>query len=88
MFLFNKEEVYVGFSIEEFSKVRQSLAMGNIKYKYNVVSQSGQWGGLGSSRGHYGSFGVNMKYDKQYYVYVMKKDYEQASYLVNKALHG
>lgn len=87
MFLFNKEEVYIGYSMEELSKVRGVLENEGIKYNYKVINHSGQWTGRGTSRGNLGSFGMNMDYEKQYVVSVKKSDYERAKYLVNKVLH-
>lgn len=54
--------------------------MEKIKYMYKVVSHSSH------SRGKFGSFGTNMNYEKQYYVYVKRNDYERAKYLVDKTL--
>jgi hypothetical protein len=73
--------VYIGYSLEELSKVRECLILAQIKYDYKVSSHSSH------SRGRYGSFGSNVNYEKQYYVYVKNKDYEQAKYLVDKVLH-
>ncbi|NLM22238.1 MAG: hypothetical protein GX207_10940 [Peptococcaceae bacterium] len=87
MFLFNRESVYIGYSIEEMSKVRGALEKEGIKYSYKVVNHSGQWSGRGTRRGRFGSFGMNMNYEKQYSVYVHRKDVEKAKYLVNTALH-
>ena len=84
---FFKQEVYMGYSLEDLAKVRQALANADIKYSYNVHDHSGQWSGRGTIRGRCGSMGLNMKYAKQYSVSVKRKDYEEASYLVNKALH-
>jgi hypothetical protein len=80
IFFFNWKEVYIGFSLEELSKVRECLAMDHLKYDYRVVSHSSR------SRGRFGSLGIDMNYDKQYYVYVKRKDYERAKYLVDMAL--
>lgn len=87
MFPFNKESVYIGYSLEELAKVRYVLNREGIKHSYRVVNRSGQWLGPGSRRGRFGSFGMNMKYEKQYTVYVHKKDVEKAKYLVNSVLH-
>lgn len=76
------EEVYIGYSLMELAKVRECLALNHIKYDYKVVSSSG------NSRGRSGSFGLNSNYEKQYYVYVKRKDSERAKYLVDRALHG
>ena len=81
MFLFNSKEVYIGYSLVELSKVRECLALAHIKYDYKAISHSSH------SRGRYGSFGLNVNYEKQYYVYVKNKDYEHAKYLVDKALN-
>ena len=88
MFLFSKEDVYIGYSIEELSKVREILEKDSIKYTYKVVNRSGQLSRRGTRRGSFGSYGLNMDYTKQYAVYVHRKDFEKAKYLVNKALHG
>ncbi len=79
---FISSEVYLGYSLEELSKVRECLALNGIKYDYKVVSHSSH------SRGRYGSFGININYDKQYCVYVRKRDFERAKYFVDKALHS
>lgn len=87
MFPFSKEDVYTGYSIEELSKVRDILGKEGIKYSYKVVNRSGQWSRRGSRRGTYGSFGINMDYEKQYAVYVHRRDFEKAKHHVNSALH-
>lgn len=81
MSFFDKEEVYIGYSLRDLSAVRDSLSQAGIRYAYKVVSRGG-WG-----RGRFGSVGVNMDYEKQYIVSVKRAYYEQAMYLVNKALH-
>ena len=85
---FFKEDVYIGYSIGDLAKVRQTLANEGIKYSYKVLDQSGQWMGRGTVRGNSGSMGMNMDYSKQYTLSVKRKDFEQASYLVNRALHS
>ena len=87
MFLFIKEDVYIGYSIEELSKVREILEKESIKYTYKVINHSGQWLGGRTTRGSFGSFGMNMDYENQYVVSVKKSDCEKAKYLVNSVLH-
>jgi len=82
MFLFNREEVYVGFSLKELANVREALAVDGIQYKYRVVNLSGN-----KSRRSFGGYNGNRDFERQYYVYVQKKDYERGKYIVNKALH-
>ncbi|WP_097027167.1 hypothetical protein [Clostridium peptidivorans] len=81
MFLFNKEDVYIGYSLEELSKVRGILEKEGIKYICKVINHSG------TTRGKFRSLGINMRYEKQYIVSVKKNDYEKAKYLVNSVLH-
>lgn len=81
MFLFNKEDVYIGYSLEELSKVREILEKEGIKYIYKVINHSG------TSRGKFGSLGMKMDYEKQYIVSVKKDDYEKGKYLINSVLH-
>lgn len=87
MFFFNKEDVYSGYSMEELAKVRAILKREGIKYTYKVIDPSGQWVGPGTSRGNFGSIGMNKNYEKQYVVSVKKKDAENAKYFVHKVLH-
>lgn len=79
---FLREEVYMGYSLSEFAKIREELSQNKIKYRYTIkyVSDSG----YGSSRGRYGSFGIKPGYERLYRVTVHKKDYENARYV----LHG
>ncbi len=87
MFFFLKEEIYIGFSMEDLAKVRDILNQENIKYTIKGMDPSGQWVGPGTVRGNFGSFGMNSNYEKQYSVFVKKKDAEHAKYLVHRALH-
>lgn len=88
MCFFFKEDVYIGYSLEELARVRQALHNEGIRYSYNVVDHSGQWMGRGTIRGNYGSAGMNMNYSKQYTVSVKRKDFERARYLVHRALQS
>lgn len=83
-FFFLKKDVYIGYSLNELSKIRGILFQEGIKYTYKVRSLLDR----GSRRGIRGSYGINMAYEKQYTVFVNKKDFAKASYLVNKVLHS
>lgn len=80
--LFNMEAVYIGYSIEELSKVINVLLENDIKYKEKVVRhlKSDEMFSLQK-------VGVNMDYETQYTVSVKQKDYEEAKYFVNKILY-
>lgn len=66
---FNKEEIYAGYSIYDFSKVVDILKREGIKYSYKVVNPSRQ-----RNRGKFGSFGLNSNFENLYVVKVRKKD--------------
>jgi hypothetical protein len=83
MFLFNMEEVYIGYSLEELSKIISILTENNIKYKHKVVKRL-----RSDERFSLRKVGVNMDYETQHTVSVSQSDYEKAKYLVNKVLHS
>ena len=70
------KEVFVGYSMQEFNRIRDILKANNIKDDYRIVN-------LGSnSRARCGAYGENPEYARMYYVYVHKSDYEQACALI------
>lgn len=73
----NQKEVFVGYSLQKFSEICKVLSVNKIKYKYKVVNRNSA-GIFDSRRAKVGSFGENMDYSNTYYVYVHKKDYENA----------
>lgn len=76
--VWNQREVFVGYSMEKFSRACAILAANKIKYKYRVVRQKSAYA-FGSRRARTGTFGENEEYSNVYYVYVDKRDYENAS---------
>lgn len=79
---FNRKEVYIGFSMEKCSNIRDILSANKIKYDYRCVSNNNNaW--IASDHALTGSFGENQNFAYMYYVYVHRKDYEQAHYLIN-----
>lgn len=82
MFLFNKKEVYMGYSIEEVSKVINILTENNIEYEKKLINLL-----RSDEKFTLRRVGVNMDYTTQYIVYVKKCDYEKAEYIINKFLH-
>lgn len=82
MFLFNKSEVYMGWSLKDFCDVRETLEAADIHYRYKV----GDSMGLGGAR-RMGSFGQNPDYAKSYTIYVRKQDFEQAQHVIAVKRH-
>ena len=83
MFLFNMEEVYIGYSIEDLSKIINILIENNIKYKYKSLKRL-----RSDERFSLRKVGVNMDYETQHTVSVSQSDYDEAKYFVNKVLHS
>lgn len=75
--IWNQKEVFVGYSLQKFNEVRSLLDVNKIKYKYRVVNHNSAYL-FSSRRARTGTFGENMEYSNMYYVYVHKKDYDNA----------
>lgn len=74
MWFWNRCEIYCGNSMKIFSELRDVLSINALRYDYKIKYN-------GSRR--YGTFGENPDYSYQYYLYVHKKDYDQADYMIN-----
>lgn len=77
-----KETVYSGFSLQNFTKVRDALSAGNVWYTTRVRNQAESLFGAGSAFGGMGNAGMNPDYTRQYEVLVKRKDAEKARYLI------
>lgn len=82
IFFFNKEDVYIGYSMDEVSKIINILNENNIKYTHKVMKNLKSSEQFGLER-----YGMNMDYETQYTISVNQSDSEKAKYLVNKVLH-
>lgn len=72
MFFWNRVEIYCGYSYQEFIELRNALMDAHLRYDYRFVNHNKK-----------NRFGGNQKYSTMYYLYVHKKDYEQAMYLTS-----
>ena len=80
---FNRRELIVTMEMKRQSEVRDLLSQNHIDYKVTITNlQSAPL--FGSARGRVGSFGSNPDYSYEYKIYVHKKDFEQAAYLLQK----
>lgn len=82
MFVWNRKEIYNGFSIKEFNRLRDILSEKGIQYDYRTVNRSTS-SGFGSTRGRMGSIGENLNYSYEYYIYVHKNNYDNAVFAIN-----
>jgi hypothetical protein len=80
MLFWNRVEIYNGFSLKEFSDLRDALVAAGIRYDYKQVDRNNSYG---SSRARIGTLGQNPKYTMQYYLYVHRKDYDHVMFLTS-----
>ena len=80
----NRENVYIGFDLQEFNRIREILEANQIDYAQKVNNHAGSWALEGTIRGGAGSFGQNIDFQYEYEIYVHKKDYQKTKYLIRK----
>jgi hypothetical protein len=82
---FNRQSVYIGFDLAQFSAVRSVLQANQIPYKIKVTNRSGAWAGRGTVRGSTGSLRQSPDLMNEYEVFVHKANHERATVLLQKA---
>ena len=82
MFLLNKEDVYIGYSIEDVSNILDILKKNNIKHKHKIVKLL-----RNDERFSIKRVNVNMNYETQYTISVKQSDYKKAKYLIDKRIN-
>lgn len=86
--IFNRKEVLTTFSMGEYANAKSILSECHIPYATKTSNMSGGNLGMGGHRSTWGSIGENLNFAYQYYLYVHKKDYEEATYrLAEKMRH-
>jgi hypothetical protein len=82
MFFWNRVEIYNGYSLKDFSELRNSLADAGIRYDYKLVYRNRQRDRniINVSIGNKAK--INEIYT-QYYLYVHQKDYYEAMHLTS-----
>ena len=79
--VFNRQELFVTQSMEQYAKVSAALDAAGIEYYAKAFGRSSQFG----ERSHRGSLGQVAALDNFYKVYVKMSDYELAVKCVNDA---
>ena len=82
--IFNRKELYLTYSINDQAIIRGILSQNNIEYYVKTVNRMSSSFFASGNRGRRGSFGQNMDVNYQYIIYVHKKDYDNAMYIINK----
>lgn len=73
--IFNRKEILITVDVQKFYDVTGKLKNANIRYEYKINSPY---------RAGRSSFGINLKYNSTYYVYVHKKDLANAHAAMHK----
>jgi hypothetical protein len=85
--LFNRKSVYIGFDMAQCSDIRTALANNGISYTVRTKNPMGEWSFGGTRRGRTGSLWQATDFMYEYQVYVHKKDYEQAMWVIQGTYH-
>lgn len=67
--------------------VRYALEIEGINYSSKIKNLTWDWAGH-RSRVDFGSFGVDPNYERQYVIYVRKRDMAEAEYVIRRVLHS
>ena len=79
--IFNRRELSLTLSMERQAEVRAILSTNGIDYQVKTTNLQNQQT-LDSRRAHAGSSGIFSDHSYEYKIYVHKRDYEKAKYLI------
>ena len=82
--IFNRKEIYSTNSMSEQVNIRDILSQNNIYYYVKTVNRMAPSLFTSGRRSRTGTFGQNMDFSYGYTIYVHKKDYDKARYLINR----
>ena len=82
IYIFNRRELVLTLSMDRQAEIRAILSANGIDYQVKTTNlQNAPL--AGSQRARRGSFGIQSEHSYEYKIYVHKKDYEKAKYLMN-----
>lgn len=81
IYIWNRREVYSGFSSKDFNHVCDKLDASKINYKYKLVNRNNS-SIFDTNRSRLGTLGEQPNLAYEYQVFVDKKDYEEACYII------
>ena len=82
--IFNRKELIVTNDMKRQSQIRDILSADGIDYTISTKNIMGSQTG-GSRRSTFGNTGLNQNYSYEYKIYVHKKDYDKALFLIRRA---
>lgn len=81
--IFNRKELIITSDLKIQADIRNILSGSGIHYTIKTTNlQSPTF--IGSCRGRTGSFGINLDYSYEYKIYVHKKNYDRAKWLIRQ----
>ncbi len=84
--IFNRTELCVTQSLEQYSKISAALNAANIEYYAKALSRSSPSAISFGTRERSGTFAQNMAYDNFYRIYVRRADLESAGECLRQAM--
>lgn len=79
--VFNRRELYMTYSMDERVRICDLLRANNIDYHLKTINPTTSTF-CSTRRANFGTLGMNMDYMYEYHIYVHKKDYDTALYLI------
>lgn len=83
LFFWNKAELFIGYSINEFNTTRDLLFEAKIESTYKITNHEGSRS-VGTTRSRSGNNGINLDYVNLYTIYVHKDRLEEARKVLTK----
>lgn len=80
--IWNRKELIITMDMARQAEVRSVLSQKGIAYKIKTRNLHSS-AALGAERSRSQGLGVNRQYPYEYKIYVHKKDYEKAKYLIH-----
>ena len=82
--VFNRKRVFTTFDMAKQSEVTSALKRGGVDYYTRVINRMSSSPVSAGSRARTGTYGNDLTKMYEYIIYVNKKDFEKASFLINK----
>ena len=79
--IFNRQELIITTNMNRQADIRIILSQNEIEYTVKTTNLQSPTA-IGNRRGNRGSFGINQDCSYEYKIYVHKKDYDRAKWLI------
>jgi len=83
MLVWNRKNIYVGWSLQDYNKIIDCLIKNNIKYDCRVVDNGVR--GRDGRNSYSGNLCEDSRYMLMYYIYVNKNNFDEAKHIINQS---